>query len=220
MTNEIAIRNETNLAGLDVFARDNDAVMMAGDGLFFKKGVWFRGNDEFDPSGHHFLANHLEAYTGHTRWSDKKPVEHRLVRCTDYRMKEPREALGFTDKNSWEVNDRGIPQDPWQPSDRMVLRMMDSGEDLLTFITSSVGGRNAIAKLLGKVAKSPKAAAGKMPVVKLQCGTYIHDDYGTVNYPIFDIIDWAYWDRNDEAPQIGKPVELDDDIPFAPEWRG
>jgi hypothetical protein len=61
--------------------------------------------------------------------------------------KEPRESLGFTDKNQWETNDRGIPQDPWQPSDRIVMRTMDSGEDLLTFITGSVGGRNAIAKL-------------------------------------------------------------------------
>ena len=44
-----------------------------------------------------------------------------------------------------------------------VLRTMDSGEDLLTFITGSTGGRNAIAKLLGKVARSPNAVAGKMP---------------------------------------------------------
>ena len=73
-----------------------------------------------------------------------------------------------------------------------------AAEDLLTFITGSVGGRNAIAKLLGKVAKSPNAAEGKMPVVALKCGTYDHADYGTVHYPIFNIIDWAYWDRNDE----------------------
>jgi hypothetical protein len=221
MTNELAVRNETRLAGLAAFAQDNDTVMLAGDPLYFKKGFWFRGEKEFDPSGHHFLVNHLEAYTGWTRWSDRKPVDQRLVRCADYSRKEPREALGFTDKNQWETNDRGAPQDPWQPSDRIVLRTMDSGEDLLTFITGSTGGRNAIAKLLGKVARSPNAAAGKMPVVELQCGTYIHDDYGTVNYPIFHIIDWAYWDHNDE-PQSGARVALpmDDEIPFEHEWRG
>jgi hypothetical protein len=220
VTNEIAIRNETRLAGLAAFAQDNDTVMLAGDPLYFKKGVWFRGEKEFDPSGHHFLVNHLEAYSGWTRWSDRKPVDQRLVRCAEYRMKEPREALGFTDKNQWEVNDRGVPQDPWQPSDRIVLRTMD--RDLLTFITGSVGGRNAIAKLLGKVAKSPSAVSGKMPVVELQCGTYEHDDYGTVNYPIFHVIDWAYWDRNDEPIAAGLQVAhaFDDEIPFAPEWRG
>ena len=52
MTQEIAIRNETKLAGLDAFARDNDTVMLAGDPLYFKKGFWFRGEKEFDPSGH------------------------------------------------------------------------------------------------------------------------------------------------------------------------
>ena len=36
---------------------------------------------------------------------------------------------------------------------------------------------------------------------ELQCGTYNHDDYGTVNYPIFHVVDWAFWDRNDEVPQ-------------------
>ena len=163
MTNELALR--TNLTGLANFAQDNDAVMLAGDPLYFKKGTWYRGQEVFEPQGLHFLVNPHEAFTGWTRWSDKKPIEHRLVRCTDYHRKEPREALGHLDKNGWETNDRGIPQDPWQPSDRIVLRTMDTAQDLLTFITSSVGGRNAIAKLLGKVARSPHAAEGKMPVV-------------------------------------------------------
>jgi hypothetical protein len=31
MTNELAVRNETRLAGLAAFAQDNDTVMLAGD---------------------------------------------------------------------------------------------------------------------------------------------------------------------------------------------
>ncbi|MGH9552884.1 MAG: hypothetical protein ACRD3W_26120, partial [Terriglobales bacterium] len=156
-----------------------------------------------------------EAYTGWTRWSDKKPVEQRLVRCADYQRKESREALGFLDKNSWETNDRGVAQDPWQPSDRMILRTIDTAEDLLTFISSSIGGRNAIAKLLGKVARiTTQAAEGKMPVVVLETGTYDHDDYGVVAYPIFRIIDWACWDREPERTNVTISSELDDDLPF------
>jgi hypothetical protein len=220
VTNEVAIRNENKLVGLATFAQDNDTVMLAGDPLYFKKGVWFKGEREFDTAGRGFLVNFQEAYTGWTRWSDKKPVDQRLVRCSDYRMKEPREALGFTDKNKWEANDRGAPQDPWQPSDRIVLRTTDSAENLLTFITGSVGGRNAIAKMLGKIARSPHAAEGKMPIVELETGTYDHDDYGTVSYPIFKIIDWAFWDSEVkvEAPRQVAHA-LDDEIPFAPEWR-
>jgi hypothetical protein len=217
VTNEIALQNETRLAGLAALAQDNDTVMLAGDPLYFKKGVWYRGQEAFDPKGLHFLVNYQEAYTGWTRWSDKKPVDQRLVRCADYARKEPREALGFTDENQWETNERGIPQDPWQPSDRVVLRTMDSSEDLLTFITSSVGGRNAIAKLLGKVAHSVHAPPGKMPVVELECGTYDHDDYGVVNYPVFKVVDWAYWDGGDpEHHGTALPVseQFDDSIPF------
>jgi hypothetical protein len=93
---------------------------------------------------------------------------------------------------------------------------MDGSEDLLTFITGSVGGRNAIAKLLGKVARSVHAAEGKMPVVQLECGTYDHDDYGMVSFPIFQVVDWAFWDGE---PEPGAPMHPlgDDDIPFAPE---
>ena len=213
MTNELAIRNETRLTGLAAFAQDNDSVMLAGDPLYFKKGTWYRGQQAFNPSGLHFVANYEESYTGWTRWSEKKPVEHRLVRCADYSRKEPREALGFNDKNAWETNDRGIPQDPWQASDRIVLRTTDSAQDLLTFISSSIGGRNAIAKLLGKVATSVHATEGKMPVVELEVGEYDHEDYGKVSYPILKIMDWAYWDGG-EPTALPASEQFDDAPPF------
>jgi hypothetical protein len=216
MTNELAIRNGTRLTGLAAFAQDNDMVMLAGDPLYFKKGVWYRGQEAFDPKGLHFIVNYQEAYTGWTRWSEKKPVEHRLVRCADYSQKLPREALGHNDRNAWETYDRGIPQDPWQPSDRIVLRTMDSAQDLLTFISSSVGGRNAIAKLLGKVANSADASEGAMPVVELEVGEYDHDDYGTVAYPIFKIVDWDFWNSSNRPAVASSAMsaELDDAIAF------
>jgi len=55
MTNELVLRSETNLAGLSAFAQDNDTFMLAGDPLYFKKGVWFRGEREFDPRACTFL---------------------------------------------------------------------------------------------------------------------------------------------------------------------
>jgi hypothetical protein len=92
---------------------------------------------------------------------------------------------------------------------------MDSSEDLLTFITSSVGGRNAIAKLLGKVAHSVHATEGKMPVCELERGSYDHDDFGVVNYPVFKVVDWAYWD-GERGPVAKAPLNevLSDSIPF------
>ena len=86
---------------------------------------------------------------------------------------------------------------------------------MLTFISGSIGGRNAIAKLLGNVARSAQAAEGKMPVAQLETGTYDHADYGTVAYPIFKIIDWAYWDGEPKRSLTRDLTEeLDDAIPF------
>ena len=95
------------------------------------------------------------------------------------------------------------------------MRTTDSAQDLLTFISSSIGGRNAIAKLLGKVSRSVHAAEGKMPVVQLEVGEYDHDAYGQVRYPVFKIVDWAYWDGEPErvAPMSMSEV-LNDDLPF------
>ncbi len=215
---QLAIRNETNLAGLAAFAADNDAVMIAGDPLYFKKGEWFKGEAAFEPKDRAFLANIGEAYTGWVKWLDKKPSEHRLHRMLDYTRETPRSELGDLDKNAWEVSDRGVPQDPWQPSDRLVLRTTDSAEGLLTFISGSKGGRNALSKLMGKVAKSTHAAAGKFPIVQLEGSTYDHDDYGLVHYPVFKIVDWAFWDSEKvdqkDDPRTGFDKELNDAIPF------
>jgi hypothetical protein len=212
MTNVVALRNENGLAGLAAFAQDHDSIAIAGDLLKFAKGKWYSGQEEFDPQGQHFLVNVREAYTGWTFWQDKKPVEHRLVRCSDYAHKAPREALGHTDKNSWPVNDRGAPQDPWQQSDRMVLRAMNGAQELYTFVSGSNGGRNAIAKMLGAVARSPQAKEGKMPVVVLEVGTYEHDDFGTIPFPRFRIIDWAYWDEADRPAPALAPAKSWDEI--------
>jgi hypothetical protein len=116
MTNELAIRNETRLTGLAAFAQDNDAVMLAGDPLYFKKGTWYRGQQAFDPGGLHFIANYEESYTGWTRWSEKKPIEHRLVRCADYSRNEPREALGFTDKTHGRPTTGAFHKTPGRPA--------------------------------------------------------------------------------------------------------
>jgi len=60
-----------------------------------------------------------------------------------------------------------------------------------------------------------------MPVVELEVGTYDHDDYGVVSFPIFKIADWTFWDRNDEVKKVEVVAHaIDDAVPFAPEWRG
>ena len=178
---EIATRQE--IGGLAAFAADNDAVMMAGDSIFFKKGTWYRGENAFDTRGLTFVANIAEAYTGWTRWEGKRPTEHKYQRLVDYTREVPRAALGDLDRNAWEADDRGMPHDPWQISDRIVLRSAERPDELFTFISSSKGGRNALAKLMKKVARSPQAKEGRYPIIELDADTYDHEKYGVVHYP-------------------------------------
>ena len=230
--NELTVRGNES-SGLMRYVAENDQVAIAGDLLLFKKGLWYRGGAEFSPGTRAFLANPLEAWTGWCRWEDGKPVEHRIVRVAEYAGRISREALGDMDKNAWPTNDHGVPTDPWQPSDRILLRTTDSAEEILTFVSGSRGGRNALASLMGKVARSTHYTDdGMYPVVNLISGSYEHDSFGLVHVPEFRIIDWAHWDREraadtprgsaallaaaKEVPGVKSRFseQLNDDIPF------
>ena len=206
--NELAIRNE-NASGLMRYVAENDQVAIAGDLLLFKKGLWYRSGAEFTPGPRQFLANPGETYTGWTKWDDGKPTDHRLSRIADYAGGISRRELGDMDKNAWPTNDHGAPIDPWQPSDRMLLRTTDSAEDLLTFVSGSRGGRNAIASLIGKVARSIHFTDdGKFPVITLHASSYEHDDYGLVHVPEFRIVDWEFWERDRNAAPKGSTKKI------------
>jgi hypothetical protein len=217
ITTEIALKSD--LAGLARYVAENDQVMIAGDLLLFKKGLWYRAGNAFKPGDQAFLANPAEAMTGWVKWADGKPEDHRLVRILDYKGRIPREVLGDLDKNAWPTDDRGTPQDPWQPSDRILMRTMDTAEDLLTFVSGSRGGRNALARLMGKVARSVHYKdEGMCPVINLEADSYEHDTYGIVHVPEFKVIDWEHWNRemNTAKPKAitATADALNDSIPF------
>ena len=217
-SSNIAIRND--VSGLALFGAEAEQIMTAGKLLLFKKGKFYIAGAEFNPGSRSFLANPVDgATTGWTKWQDGKPVDHRFVRVIDYAQRISREELGDLDRNAWPTNDRGEPADPWQPSDRLVIRTVDSCEQLLTFTTSSRGGRTALANLMGKVAKSVHYLdESKYPVIQLVSSSYEHDSYGTVHVPEFHIVGWDHWNREwdqTEVDQVKRAADvLDDNIPF------
>jgi hypothetical protein len=219
---DIAIRNsQTETSPWQAFADDNLAAAIAGELLTFRKGKWCIGEaKEPVADDARFLCNMEEIWTGWVRWFDKKPVEHRIGRLIDFPRKITREELGHTDKNLWETDLAGVPRDPWAPTDRLVMRAIDRDE-LVTFSTSSVGGRFALAKLCSSFARSRKKHEMKYPVVVLGSETYEHESYGEIAKPNFKIVDWAYWDDDHAgsrpmalAPAEEIAHELDDAIPF------
>ena len=223
--NEIA-KYETNHGQVSPwaeYANDVLASAIAGDLLKFAKGDWLRGEgNEAVPDDASFLTNMNELWTGWQRWEDGHPVEHRLSRLIDRAPKIQRDELGYTDKSAWETDNNGAPRDPWQMTDRLVMRD-DATQELCTFATSSYGGQWGLAKLLRAYAQERHKFDGRFPVVKLDVDrSWRHPKYGPIPRPLFTIIGWAFWD--DDAPMATEPTtpaaklnfsrEIDDDMPF------
>jgi hypothetical protein len=221
--NELTVRSEaTDISPFRAFADENLASAIAGDLLVFNKGVWERGESKTQVAADaRFLCNMHELWTGWVRWFDRKPVEYQISRVIDRAPKILREELGHMDKNVWETYTNGSPRDPWAKTDRLILGELGT-DQLLTFSTSSDGGRDAIAKLCRTYDRGAKRHGGAWPVVKLEDAPYAHQLYGIVHKPSLKVVDWAFWEG--EEPEPPKAVsfanDLNDSIPFAPETRG
>ena len=223
MTNEIAVRNgQTEVSPWRAYADETQASAIAGDILKFVKGRWYRGEEKklVEPDLR-LLCNMHEIWSGWVRWFKGKPVEHRIRRLIDNPPKLSRNDLGHLDEKLWETDPSGNPKDPWAMTDRLVMKDIDT-DDLLTFSTSSWGGRKALGKLCRAFDRDHRGDSTVFPVVQLGVVTRQHDTYGPIDEPSFEIVGWRRWDDNgpsvevtsdDPRTQIRDALE-DDEIPF------
>ncbi len=225
MNQHLTVRDKTTeISPWQAFADKTVAAAIAGDLLKFVKGKWYRGEDKTPvPPEARFLCQMEEIWTGWVRWFDGKPVEHRIGRLVDFLPEVTREELGHTDESVWETDPQGNPRDPWAPTDRMVMRDVGESTELLTFSTSSVGGRYALGKLCSSFSRARQKHEGQWPVIELEVETYTHNVYGEISKPRFKIVDWDFWDdsnkpitQTDDDPRtLAKTAEaLNDEIPF------
>jgi hypothetical protein len=219
--NKLAKIDERQVSPWRTYADQTLASAIAGDLLLYRKGKRTRGEDDRPvPLGTRLLANMIEVWTGHVRWWDNSPVEYRIARLIDFPPEVVREDLGHMDKSLWETDQQGNPRDPWQPVDRIVMRDMDG--ELLTFSTSSWGGRKAVAKLCRDFDQNYQKHPGAWPIVELRSKDRRSADFGLIPEPVFTIVDWAPWDEETmpDAKALETPkapdaaTELDDQIPF------
>jgi hypothetical protein len=210
MSTKIVKHNQNEIAPRDVkegdaacaaYAAETQASGIAGDILLCKKGVWVRGeHKDTVPAGDLFLANMPEIHRGSTRWDDNKPVEHRVVRIGDGHP-PGRNELGHHDESKWEIGNDGKLKDPWTPTDRMVMREAGDVElSLLTFITSSFGGRKALGNLCREYANRAEKYKDHLPVVRLGKGAWQHKKHGDIPVPVFEVVGWEPWDVDKAAP--------------------
>ena len=189
MSNDLV--KHTDYDALD-FAIGSD---IDGDPLRFKDGVFLRGFDKTEvEEGTTLRIAATSVQDGFVKWEDGKPVDWRLREWIN-RDQLPiyREALGDMDKNEWPDG-----KDPWTYT--MLLAVKDEENVQLKFSTSSVGGANAVRRLLREWKRLRDKHSGRVPVVSLGSDSYQHKIHRTeVQFPVFEIVGWDFWDEADKA---------------------
>jgi hypothetical protein len=180
--------------------------------LKFVKGEWFVGEERTElPLTTMLVANMNEYWRGWIKWVDQQPVAHAIGRVVDRHRVHLREELDEPEK-------AGQDDDPWQRVSYLVMRYADSDE-VVTFTTTSDGGRKAVAKLADRYDRMRHKHPAQMPVVTLACDSYQHDEYGKVLKPKFVVVGWDFWDEEAKKDPAGTlqqqhADEMNDQIPF------
>jgi hypothetical protein len=203
----VAIVNDNDLAALANAARDLLPTDFVGAPLKFIDGRWFirKGKDEEVDVGttESFVADMRSYAEEWVRWIAKKPTHKITGRRVDGYINPPRHTLPEYDKKDWPIGPKG-PKDPWQESLRIVLRDLVRDE-LVTWVSSSWGGRGAMGELLDAYLADVKNHVGQMPVVLLTSWDKPSLDYGKVPTPRFKVIGWQAFGPDASPP--GDPAK-------------
>jgi len=209
--NEIAKIDPTQSSPFLELAAETLTTNVVGERLKFDKSRWVKGQSETPmPENARLLICMPELQIGWVKFVDGKPEGHRLgyVRA-GFKMPD-RNELGDDDESTWETGSNGQPKDPWTQTYIVLMRDMDTGE-LLTFLTNSNGGREAMLKLCQAYALGGYEEAGLCPVVALSSTSYQHPNptFGKIWKPKFQITSWAPW----TGAVVGEFADAVRDIP-------
>ena len=182
--------------------------------LKFKKGNYLI-SEVLVPLGTEFIA-HPEGWTKcWTKFVNNEVVDRKPYRVAHGERPHEREDLGDLEQDKWPEGLDGKPADPWVYQDLLPLERLQSGE-IVIFVTSSAGGRRAVADLCSAYAKRvAKKANCSQPIVKLTKAEMPTKKYGKVPRPHFEIVGWDELpgDERDAAPRHSED-EFEDEIPF------
>jgi hypothetical protein len=150
MTNELTTSSKTEIvkAEEDPYTAYADTVspkFIVGELLRFHKGDWLVSDDVIAVDT--IVVPVMESLlAGWVRWSGGKPTEQIMVRVGSGQRPPKRSELGDTEEDCWDTDANGEKRDPWQFTNYLPMILLD-GARLLTFATSSGGGKNAVADL-------------------------------------------------------------------------
>jgi hypothetical protein len=180
--------------------------------LKFKKGEYFVGEDEI-ALGTEYLA-HTTAWTkSWIKFADGEVAERKMYRVALGEKPPEREDLDDLDKDNWPEGLDGKPADPWVYQYLLPLENLSNGE-VVIFVTSSFGGRRAIADLCSAYVKRTKKTGCGQPIIKLSKTDMPTKKFGKVPRPLFEVISWDEEKAGDVEVMPPAKADISDEIPF------
>jgi hypothetical protein len=185
--------------------------------LKFNKGIYECG-ESIIPQKTRFVAHCVGWVKCWIKFVDKKCVDRKMFRVADGKRVPDREELDDNDRNRWPMGpDDKTPSDPWVY--QYLLPMEDETGELVVFVTSSVGGKRAVADLCKSYARRVKrTGVSAQPVIALDQALMPTKAWGDVPRPHFEIVGWnteVEGIRNIKAPDtLAQEHPFDDQIPF------
>jgi hypothetical protein len=132
---------------------------------FTKQGEFAISDIDNIPDGTRCVAHADEIDLGWVRWADGKPEERRVGRVADKFVPCPRDDLGDTDEQQWEMQDDGTRRDPWQFQMSVPVTRLDN-QETYRFTTGSKGGLACVGRLTrvyGRHGRSIKHSSPSVP---------------------------------------------------------
>jgi hypothetical protein len=169
------------------------------------------------PAGTKFVALLHETRKGFIKFNgDGAPPDVRMVRIDEDADIE-RDELGDDDQANWPTGLSGEPEDPWKEQYAIPMMRHDAGGELYVYVARGIVAMNSAGDLLGRWRYHPKRAAGLIPVILIESGTYPSRRFGGRKpKPLLKIDDWVTR-TGEPAPAIAKPSlseELNDKIDY------
>lgn len=198
--------------------------------LKFKKGHYESDGEEV-PLGTQFVAHCVGWTKCWIKFLDGNVADRKMYRVAEGHRPPERGELDSLDMIGVKDPKSGLSMDPWVY--QYLLPLENEAGDLVVFVTSSMGGKRAVADLCKSYSrraqrmgprwnvtedgvKLAQSGVTEQPVIKLGSGIMPSRLFGDVPRPVFEIIGW---DSNKEGVREVKAPEtlrqeMDDEIPF------
>lgn len=191
----------------------------------FKLGEWKAGYGDKAKRvkpGTRFVFNIPNAVATWMKWEDKKPIFADLTFPALGDEPIARDTLGDDDKDEWETNDKGQPQDPWRPVLVIPIREVDGdtiNHVFLDTVSKVIAGFNLFQDMMGEMVTH----TGELPVIEIGTDKTSRDrkvvdkkgrertEKQTWDVPTFECVDWVEATEADNPKKGGVQVTADDD---------